>query len=1836
MKTLLNITLKQICAFAAGAMMMSSAYANPELSGVAIGNATVTQTATTTQINQASQQAVIDWKSFNIGANESTHFEQPAGGVALNRIDAAQGASQIYGQLSATGRIILVNGAGFYFGPNAMVNVGGLIASTSGISVANFLAGKYVFDQPSNLNGSIVNDGTIRAAAYGLVAFMGASVTNNGLIQAELGNVVLGSGSKFTLDFNGDQLVNFAIDDSVAQGVANPGVKNTGTLLADGGKILVSARAAQGVIDDVINMSGVAQARSVDERSGEIILSGGEQGTVDVSGIADVSGAAGGTIKVLGNSIHLASTANLNASGDLGGGTILIGGNYQGKGPEQNALTTTVDAGAVLNANALQSGNGGQVVVWSDNNTQFHGSVYAQGGAQSGNGGSVETSGHYLDVAGAKVNTLAANGLTGNWLLDPTDVTISTSATSNNTYSSGTYTPTTNTSNILASELLGNLATSNVSVLTASAGSANGDIAVNTALNWAAATTLSLTAARNIYLNADITATNGGLTLSAVNGTQTLTAGSIGSGTLGTTPTSVVANINVKNFTLSQGQWFQSTAGTLPTLSVSNDFSIASGSAYNGAYNAQFTRLNTSSGNGITDVYGLQGIATGPLSTAYVLNNNIDASGTLNWNAGAGFIPIAMGSTVNVNPANPFTGSFDGQNHVINGLYINRPTILYVGLFGYVHSGAANAIQNVGLTNATITGNSFVGGIAGAVAGTGSNVIVNNVYTSGLITSAGTNTLAGGITGFLVPLNNASFGGIIQNSYNAATVTSTGGSATLGGITGSTALGTIRNSYNIGTITAPLGGANVGGLVGDICSGCQSILTLTNNYNSGLVSAASGNVGALTGDTNDLSPSLNYFDNQTSGVSIAYGTIAGSTSPGLTTAQMMQSSNFSGWSIATASSSTPNSSTWFMVNGSTRPILISEEFSGNTPLTINSAHQLQLMSANITGNYSLGSNIDFSSVNTSDVWGSKFSGVTSGTGFATVAINNDTFTGILNGQNYTINSLYMNVPGQLKVGLFGNGGGTIENLGLTNVNITGSDQVGAIAGLFSTGLMQNVYATGVVAGATNDQYGVGGLVGLLAGGTIQQSFSTANVSAGSRVGGLVGQSFGGAISNSYSTGSVTVTTNNNSFAASGGFIGVGSWNSPTTITNSYSSGVVNAGTGNSLVGGFMGTAQSNLTASNNYWDTQTSGQATSYSGTGLTTTQMMNPANFNTWDFATTPIWGIVSGNTRPFLNWKYQGISGTLTGGTVSGVAINIASNGAAVSLAQSNLTTNGSGFYYGVFDKILYSINNPFLVYASGGLNTASTVALFSNTAANSATVNLTSNTVNVQSANGAFSNALLQTAMGNLSSTNTLYSVSGPAPSANLTLNSGVSLNVLSGTSYTINGGITASGAGTLAFGGPVTINNSGATISSAGNQTYSGAVTLASAGSLTSSAGGISLANITGAGFGLTINNNAASTISGIFSGTGSSLTKAGTGTLTLSGVNTYSGITTINAGILSINADSGLGTAPGAFTANAITFGGGKLYTPIGLVLNANRGITYAIGALQLTPSLTGTVSKTYDATTAATLAAGNYSSTGLTGGDVAAFSSSSSTYDTKNVGTGKTVTASGVTASVTNSSTSQVYGYQLASSTASGAVGTITAANLTVTADAQTKTYGTNDPSLTYTTTGLFAGDSLTGNLNRTISSATENVGTYAILQNTLAASSNYTLSYVSNNLTITPATLTVIANAASKISGMSDPVFTYNASGFINKLVDGITISDSANNVLSGALARQSSSEAAGTYPITQGSLTCNSNYNINYTSANLTITSASSSVPSGAQTAITTAATLTNGSGLTYGNTA
>src|SRR5437867_9190681 len=408
-------------------------------------------------VNQSSSSAIINWNTFNIGARESVRFNQPgASSVVLNRVTGGLGPSEILGTLTANGRVFVINRDGILFGPSSVVNTAGFLATTHDIRNADFMAGRYNFNIPGRPDASIVNQGRITATSGGFAALVAPSVRNSGTITATLGTVALASsGTGFTVDLYGDKLITLAVNDQVASKVIDVAtgrplkslVSNDGKIRANGGRVELTAAAARAVVDSVINTSGVITANSIGRHNGMIVLSaatgaskpaGAPAQAVKISGTLPAAGkkkgTEGGTILVTGENIKLAS-ARIDASGRKGGGKVLIGGDWGGGTPNTSlvknssaklesfviptATTVSVDAATTINASARGRGNGGKVVLWSDSETTFAGTILARGGAKGGDGGFVEVSSHQLLNYSGTTDTRAPKGTVGTLLLDP-------------------------------------------------------------------------------------------------------------------------------------------------------------------------------------------------------------------------------------------------------------------------------------------------------------------------------------------------------------------------------------------------------------------------------------------------------------------------------------------------------------------------------------------------------------------------------------------------------------------------------------------------------------------------------------------------------------------------------------------------------------------------------------------------------------------------------------------------------------------------------------------------------------------------------------------------------------------------------------------------------------------------------------------------------------------------------------------------------------------------------------------------------------------------------------------------------------------------------------------------------------------------------------------------------------------------------------------------------------------------------------------------------------------------------------------------------------------------
>ncbi len=847
-------------ALAAALVTATPAFAGPEGSNVVGGNATIAgQGGATVTVTQSTDRAIINWNTFNIGAGETARFNQPStSAVTLNRVTGGQGPSQIYGTITANGRVFLINRDGILFGPSAVVDTSGFLATTHDIKNDDFMAGRYVFGIPGRDDASIVNQGTITAHNAGFAALVSPGVRNSGTITANLGTVALASGNGFTLDFYGDRLITLGVSDSIAANIRDVAtgqpltalVRNDGRLRVNGGRVELSAVTARRVVDSVINNTGVIEANSFHQRGGTIVLSAGTgavrpagakaqvyKQTVRLAGTLSASAkkrGKGGTVVVTGENIEVVG-ARIDVSGPAGGGTVMIGGDWSGGHPDTSlisnpsarlasyavptATTVTVDGTTVIDASATRAGNGGKVVVWADGTNTFAGTILARGGSISGDGGFVETSGHQTLNYTGSVDTRAPHGATGTLLLDPNDVYIDSTFITRPPQSSV----------IMTNDLQNQLATSNVVITTNNAISPigqNGDIFVNGSIAWNSSNSLTLNAFRNIQISDNVTISNTGA------GSLTLRADSTGTGA-GTVAFNQATSGSRINFTGSTGRvsiFYNPVGGyTAPTnFTPAGQGGGTRGVTTNGAIPNQFTAYML-----VNTATNLQAVSTN-LGGTYALGRDIDAS--TNPNA---FVPIGS-------PSAGFTGLFDGQGRTIANLTISSSS-QYVGLFGNI--GTGGAVRNLILTNASVTttgASQFVGGLAGRNAGSIVNVEVTGFVGSPL--NAAPPAPVAGAYGGLVGLNDT--GGSISNAHSAAAVSAIGptsnGYVDAGGLVGQNH-GTITQSDASGAISGTYASPSTtyfGGLVGWNLGGT---ITLSHATGSVTGSGSFGYLGGLTG-----------------------------------------------------------------------------------------------------------------------------------------------------------------------------------------------------------------------------------------------------------------------------------------------------------------------------------------------------------------------------------------------------------------------------------------------------------------------------------------------------------------------------------------------------------------------------------------------------------------------------------------------------------------------------------------------------------------------------------------------------------------------------------------------------------------------------------------------------------------------------------------------------------------------------------------------------------------------------------------------------------------------------
>ncbi|MGE4481452.1 filamentous hemagglutinin N-terminal domain-containing protein, partial [Acidocella sp.] len=430
-----------------------SSTTTPQGGVVVGGNASIAQSTGSTTITQSSNRAAINWQSYNVGSDAHVTYVQPSSSaITLNRV-VTPDPSVIAGHISANGQLVLINQSGVVFTKGAEVTAQSVIVSTSNIKNSDFMAGKMSFTGTPNPGAKIINNGKITAGEAGLVGLVAPQVANDGIITARLGQVVLAGADAFTLDLYGDKLISLDVTKAVREvdlnGKTVPAlVTNKGLILADGGKITLTAADADALVSQLLQVGGTLRANSTAGQPGTISLQA-VGGGINIAGNlltqGTVAGSTGGKVEAVATgTVAVAATADIDASGQAGGGTIALGTNLQraATGAKDTAAprakTVSIASGAQIKADSTTKGNGGKVTLLSSQSTTLQGTISATGGTLGGNGGDVEISSDGAISLGGTVLDTAIDGQAGEILLDPqTLIVTSATTTSAGTASSG-------------------------------------------------------------------------------------------------------------------------------------------------------------------------------------------------------------------------------------------------------------------------------------------------------------------------------------------------------------------------------------------------------------------------------------------------------------------------------------------------------------------------------------------------------------------------------------------------------------------------------------------------------------------------------------------------------------------------------------------------------------------------------------------------------------------------------------------------------------------------------------------------------------------------------------------------------------------------------------------------------------------------------------------------------------------------------------------------------------------------------------------------------------------------------------------------------------------------------------------------------------------------------------------------------------------------------------------------------------------------------------------------------------------------------------------------------
>ncbi|WP_119173119.1 two-partner secretion domain-containing protein, partial [Aliarcobacter cryaerophilus] len=345
-----------VSSFLAGTTL---SFAAPSGGVVTSGDANISQAGKVTNISQSTQKASINWNKFDIASDETVNFKQPnSSSITLNRVVGNE-KSIINGALNANGQVWIINSNGVLFGKGASINTSGLLATTKDISDSDFQAGNYKFT--GNSKESVINLGTIDVVNNGSVILAANEVKNEGTIKAIRGKIHLAGADEYTVNLNGNSLVNLIVN----KGVLDALVKNSGTIIANGGEVYLTTNAVNELLKGVVNNTGVIEANSLAGITGHVeLFAHGGTANIDGSIIAK-----GGFVETSGEKLNVTSNTKVVAKDWLldptniliesTGGSVLTGDSVSATAIQNNLETTNVHLQATNNITVNQN------ITWS-------------------------------------------------------------------------------------------------------------------------------------------------------------------------------------------------------------------------------------------------------------------------------------------------------------------------------------------------------------------------------------------------------------------------------------------------------------------------------------------------------------------------------------------------------------------------------------------------------------------------------------------------------------------------------------------------------------------------------------------------------------------------------------------------------------------------------------------------------------------------------------------------------------------------------------------------------------------------------------------------------------------------------------------------------------------------------------------------------------------------------------------------------------------------------------------------------------------------------------------------------------------------------------------------------------------------------------------------------------------------------------------------------------------------------------------------------------------------------------------------------------------------------